>query len=159
MTVLSFPPSPPFPDDPTSRPGVPVPASRSQRREETACLLARSAATSDDLEVRRLRAQVVRLNMQVAQAVAQRFRGRGIPDEDLDQVAFLGLVKAVHRFDPDRGHDFLSFAVPTIRGEVRRHFRDQGWMVRPPRQVQEVQSRLGAVESDLMQSLGRVPCN
>ena len=101
--------------------------------------------------------QIVRLNMQVAVDATRRFRGRGIATEDLEQVAYLGLVKAVQGFDPDRGHDFLSFAIPTIRGEVRRHFRDLGWTVRPPRSIQETQSKIIACESELYQQLGRAP--
>ena len=95
--------------------------------------------------------------MDIAESVASRFRNRGIPDDDLTQVACLGLVKAVQRFDPTFEHDFLSFAVPTIRGEVRRYFRDHGWVVRPPRHIQELQARMGAVDDELTQSLGRTP--
>jgi RNA polymerase sigma-B factor len=106
---------------------------------------------------RRLEDQVVELNMQVAVDVARRYRSRGVSVEDLEQVAYLGLVKAARGFDPERDTDFLSYAVPTIRGEVRRYFRDHGWAVRPPRSVQQAQSRITAVESDLCQELGRAP--
>ncbi|WP_395693780.1 SigB/SigF/SigG family RNA polymerase sigma factor [Nocardioides sp.] len=101
--------------------------------------------------------RIVELNMTVASDCARRYRGRGIATDDLDQVAFLGLVKAVRAFDPGRGHDFLSFAVPTIRGELRRHFRDQGWALRPPRSIQELQTRILAAEGELAQQLGRSP--
>jgi RNA polymerase sigma-B factor len=87
---------------------------------------------------------VVVINMPVARAVARRYRGRGCELQDLEQTACLALVRAVARFDPASGHDFLSFAVPTIRGEVLRHFRDVGWMVRPPRRLQELQPRVTA---------------
>ena len=100
---------------------------------------------------------MVRLNLGVATEVAHRYRGRGIPVEDLRQVAALGLVKAVQRFDPDLATDFLSYAVPTIRGELRRHFRDAGWMVRPPRSIQELQARVTAADGELHQTLGRPP--
>jgi RNA polymerase sigma-B factor len=100
---------------------------------------------------------VVELNMQIAVDVARRYRSRGVAADDLEQVAYLGLVKAVRGFDPERATDFLSYAVPTIRGEVRRYFRDHGWAVRPPRTVQQAQSRITAVESDLCQELGRAP--
>jgi RNA polymerase sigma-B factor len=95
--------------------------------------------------------------MPVAAQVAARYRGRGVSQEDLNQVAYLGLVKAVQRFDfaPDR--DFLSFAVPTIRGELRRYFRDHGWMVRPTRRIQEAQAKIAAAEAALWQELGRSP--
>lgn len=138
------------------RPATP-PTTRQERREATADLLTRAHASADELESRRLLGEVIRLNMEVAESVAHRFRGRGIPEEDLVQVACLGLVKAAQRFDASRGHDFLSFAVPTIRGEVRRHFRDAGWMVRPPRHLQEVQAKIGTAEADLAQELGRQP--
>ena len=95
--------------------------------------------------------------MGVAREVARRYRLRGVSREDLEQVAYLALVKAVDRFDPELADDFLSFAVPTIRGEVRRYFRDQGWMIRPPRSVQETTSRLHAMEAELCQEFGRAP--
>ena len=93
----------------------------------------------------------------VAQGIARRYRNRGIPADDLEQVARLGLVKAARSYDPNRQNDFLAYAVPTIRGEVRKHFRDHGWMVRPPRRVQELQSRILAAAADLTQQLGRSP--
>jgi RNA polymerase sigma-B factor len=101
--------------------------------------------------------EIIRLNMVVARDCARRYRGRGIAADDLEQVAYLGLVKAVRGFDPDRGFDFLSFAVPTVRGELRRHFRDLGWALRPPRSIQELQTRILAAEGDLAQQLGRSP--
>ncbi|MBI2244610.1 MAG: SigB/SigF/SigG family RNA polymerase sigma factor [Nocardioides sp.] len=126
------------------------------RREATARLFDELENASDD-ERRRIRDEIVRLNMGVASDCARRYRQRGIATEDLDQVAYLGLVKAVRGFEPGRGHDFLSFAVPTIRGEVRRHFRDLGWALRPPRSIQELQSRILAAEGVLSQELGRSP--
>ena len=78
--------------------------------------------------------------MEVARSIAARYRGRGVAADDLEQVAYLALVRAAHRFDPEKAPDFLTFAVPTIRGEVKRYFRDHGWMVRPPRRVQEPQA-------------------
>jgi RNA polymerase sigma-B factor len=101
--------------------------------------------------------EVVLLNRPVAESVARRFRGRGIDDDDLRQVACEGLVKAVHRFDPGLGKDLLTFAVPTIRGELQRHFRDHGWAVRPTRAVQEAQWRVAGAEERLAQELGRQP--
>ena len=95
--------------------------------------------------------------MGVADAIASRYRRRGVADEDLQQVAYLALTKAARKFDPDAGHDFLSYAVPTIRGELCRYFRDSGWMVRPPRKVQELQSRIFAAQSELSLTLGRSP--
>jgi len=95
--------------------------------------------------------------MTVARSVAARYRHRGVASDDLEQVAYAALVRAAHTFDPGAGHDFLSYAVPSIRGEVRRYFRDRGWMVRPPRRIQELQFRITRTESDLGTVLGRPP--
>nr|WP_232523123.1 sigma-70 family RNA polymerase sigma factor [Nocardioides sp. MAH-18] len=113
--------------------------------------------TTDPDEALRLRARAVLINRGVAEAVARRYRHRGIADDDLNQVAYEGLTKAIARFDPDLRNDLLTFAVPTIRGELQRYFRDQGWTVRPPRRVQEVQGHANAAIRDLEQSLGREP--
>jgi RNA polymerase sigma-B factor len=129
---------------------------RLPRREATQRLLelAHEAAEADRPFYQ---GRVVELNMQIAVDVARRYRSRGVAIEDLEQVAYLGLLKAARGFDPERATDFLSYAVPTIRGEVRRYFRDHGWVVRPPRTVQQAQARITAVESDLCQELGRAP--
>ncbi len=95
--------------------------------------------------------------MGVARSIALRYRNRGIGDDDLVQVAYLALVRSARAYDHSTGHDFMSYVVPSIRGEVRRHFRDLGWMVRPPRRVQEIQSGLERTESHLQASLGRAP--
>lgn len=142
-------------------PGLPTqtlgPAlSESRRRVETARLLSRARATRGETRAR-YENDVIRINMQVALEVARRYHGRGIAAEDIDQVAYLGLIKAVRGFDPTLGDDFLSYAVPTLRGEIRRYFRDAGWTVRPPRSVQEVQTRVSDAEADLYQQLGRTP--
>lgn len=126
------------------------------RSDETAQLFAEREGADAGRRIE-IEDQIVRRNMQVAVDATRRFRGRGIATEDLEQVAFLGLVKAVQGFDPTRGHDFLSFAIPTIRGEVRRHFRDLGWTVRPPRSIQETQTKIIASEPELYQTLGRAP--
>lgn len=97
------------------------------------------------------------LNIGVAHSLARRFARRGVDLQDLEQVACEALVKAVQRFDPSRDHDFLAFAVPTIRGELQRHFRDHGWMVRPTRRVQETQWRASRAEESLTTRLGRRP--
>jgi len=110
-----------------------------------------------DAERRELTNELAAVNMPVADSVVSRYRARGIATEDLQQVAYLALTKASRRFDPAAGHDFLSFCVPTIRGEVRRYFRDKGWMVRPPRRIQELQQRLTRARTDLTTSLGRPP--
>ena len=126
------------------------------RREATRLLLER-AMDARGAELADLEDRVIRLNMNVASDVARRYRGRGVAADDLDQVAQLGLVKAVKGFDASRSTDFLSFAVPTVRGELRRYFRDNGWAVRPPRSIQELQARITAIEGELSQELGRSP--
>ena len=136
---------------------VSPPASREERRERTAALFLRRSQSPVVEERARLSDQLVRINIPVARDATRRFRDRGVPNEDIEQVAYLGLVKAVQGFDPTRGHDFLSFAIPTIRGEVRRYFRDHGWAVRPTRSVQEAQSKINACEAELSQRLGRAP--
>jgi RNA polymerase sigma-B factor len=92
----------------------------------------------------------------LARHLAHRYSTAG-EREDLEQVAALGLVKAVDRFDPSRGSAFTSFAVPTILGELKRHFRDRGWAVRPPRSVQELAGRVDAAVERLTVELGRAP--
>ena len=127
------------------------------RSEITARLLAEVSETSDELERKRLRDEVVVLNMGVARAIAARYRDRGIGKEDLMQAAYVGLVKAVQGFDPSYERDFLSYAVPTVTGEVKRYFRDFGWTVRPPRRVQELQAQISRASSELSQTLHRSP--
>lgn len=100
---------------------------------------------------------LVETNIGVARSIARRYRNRGIDLDDLEQVALLGLTKAAQRFDASAGHDFLSYAVPTVRGELRRHFRDSGWMIRPPRRVQELQARISRAQQELEATLCRSP--
>ena len=129
---------------------VPLPAaapqrprmSDAERSQQTDDLLRRAAATDDQAERTALLDRVVELNMRVAEAVARRYARRGIALEDLTQVAYLALVRAVRGFDPTQGSDLLAYAVPTMTGEIRRHFRDHGWTIRPPREVQRAHSRL-----------------
>lgn len=125
--------------------------SRAARTE----LLLRQLASASTPERGQLLEELVTLNMGVADAVVSRYRNRGVAAEDLRQVAYMALVRAAHRFDTDAGNDFLSYAVPTMRGEIRRYFRDQGWMVRPPRRVQELQQRLQQAGAVLQRQLGR----
>lgn len=107
--------------------------------------------------VKQLRDEVVTLNLPLAHGVASHYRRRGIDHDDLNQVACLGLVKAVHGFRIEVGRPFPAYARPTISGEIKRHFRDHGWMVRPPRHLQEVHAALRESRNELAQSLGRVP--
>ncbi|OSC43072.1 RNA polymerase sigma factor SigF [Mycobacterium decipiens] len=111
----------------------------------------------DSLEFQRHRDKIVERCLPLADHIARRFEGRGEPRDDLVQVARVGLVNAVVRFDVETGSDFVSFAVPTIMGEVRRHFRDNSWSVKVPRRLKELHLRLGAATADLSQRLGRAP--
>ncbi len=104
-----------------------------------------------------LRDQLIEAHIGLAEYLARRFANRGEPLDDLVQVASLGLVKAVERFDPSRGLEFTTFATPTIVGELKRHFRDKGWAVRVPRRVQELHLRVTRVIDDLSLELGRPP--
>jgi RNA polymerase sigma-B factor len=127
------------------------------RSEQTADLL-RRAAVADRPEARReLLEQVVLINMGVARSVARRYRSRGIASEDLDQVAYVALVRAADKFDVSLDKDFLTYAVPSIRGEIKKHFRDHGWVVRPPRRTQELQPQVVAAGQELTHLLGRSP--
>jgi len=131
--------------------------SRSQRRDRTEDLLRRLRHCTSPVERHELIEELVIVNLGVADAVVARYRSRGIPTEDLRQVAYMALVKAAQNFDSARGCDFLSYTVPTIRGEVRRHFRDHGWMVRPPRRVQDLQPRVATASAELARDTGREP--
>jgi RNA polymerase sigma-B factor len=108
-------------------------------------------------EFRRHRDRIVERCLPLADHIARRFDGRGEARDDLVQVARVGLVNAVIRYDVDTGSDFVSFAVPTIMGEVRRHFRDNSWSLKVPRRLKELHLRLGAATSELSQKLGRAP--
>lgn len=127
------------------------------RGTSTARLLTEIHHSDDEDERSVLRAEVVVLNMGVARAIAHRYRQRGLAEEDLVQAAYVGLVKAVNGFDPSHERDFLSYAVPTVTGEVKRYFRDFGWAVRPPRRVQELQGSIAKSSTELTQRLGRSP--
>jgi RNA polymerase sigma-B factor len=135
---------------------VPRPADH-QRGQRTRNLLAEARVATNVLVKQACLEKAVLLNMPIADRLARRYSGRGVPTQDLIQVARLGLINAVHGFDPDAGHDFLSYAVPTIVGELKRHFRDRGWTVRPPRRIQELRPRIVAASSTLTQTLGRTP--
>nr|WP_246308797.1 sigma-70 family RNA polymerase sigma factor [Kineosphaera limosa] len=120
----------------------------------TADLLAR-AADAPESERQVLLDEVVLLNGPVAEAIAARYRARGIESDDLLQVAYLGLVKASQGYKQGEGPAFLAYAVPTISGELKRHFRDFGWMVRPPRRLQELRAAAVNVGASLQHDLGR----
>ncbi|MER5717954.1 SigB/SigF/SigG family RNA polymerase sigma factor [Streptomyces sp. NPDC002132] len=146
----------------TSRPVTPAPTTAAtttpSRRNhddapDTASRFARLAALEEGPERDAVRDELVRAWLPMAHRIAGRFRDRGEAIEDLRQVAALGLVKAVDRFDPERGA-FESYAVPTITGEIKRHFRDRMWALRVPRRVQELRNKVRLARRELAQAPG-----
>jgi RNA polymerase sigma-B factor len=127
---------------------------RAQRVRE---LLEDTAACTDPVEQQRLRKSVVTEYLPVARSLAGRYSGRGVERADLEQLAFLGLVKAVRRWEPGRSEDFLQFAVPTIVGEIKRYFRDHSWLVRPPRRIQELRAAITEAEQTHRHRDGSAP--
>jgi RNA polymerase sigma-B factor len=111
----------------------------------------------DDPARAALRERLVELHMPLVVYLARRFSGRNEPMNDLVQVGAIGLIKAIDRFDPGRKLEFSTYATPTILGEIKRHFRDTGWLVHVPRRAQELQTTLNAARADLSQELGRAP--
>ncbi|HET6988734.1 MAG TPA: sigma-70 family RNA polymerase sigma factor [Kribbella sp.] len=139
----------------TPEPPAADPAER--RDDETRSLLRRRAAATDREDRRALLDQAIELNLGIAHSIATRFHGRGVEADDLNQVACLGLVKAAHSYDPTTDTPFLAYAVPTIRGELKRYFRDCSWTVRIPRRLQELQGSIAAARPALVQDLRRDP--
>ena len=106
---------------------------------QAVALLRRLAAVPADAPARvGLRGRAIEAWLPLARHLAQRFHGRGEPLDDLVQIATVGLIKAIDRFDPEYGNDFAAYAVPTIVGEIKRHFRDRTWDIRVPRRLQEL---------------------
>jgi RNA polymerase sigma-B factor len=132
-------------------------ADRAAREAATVELFERRARTSDPEERRELLERIVELNLEIARGIAQRFRRRGVESEDLEQVAFLGLMKAATNYRLDANTPFIGYAVPSIRGEVKRYFRDCAWTVRIPRRLQETQGLISAKLPKLEQEFGREP--
>jgi RNA polymerase sigma-B factor len=116
-----------------------------------------SQLPADDPHRRHLRQRVVEACLPYAERLARRFHGLGESAADLNQVAAVGLLKAVDRFDPSHTTDFASYATPTIVGELKRHFRDRGWSVRVPRRLQELRLEINQARESLTQRLGRSP--
>ncbi|GAA1258796.1 SigB/SigF/SigG family RNA polymerase sigma factor [Pseudonocardia aurantiaca] len=116
-----------------------------------------AAMPADDPGRPALRGKLVTGYLPVVRHIARRFAGRGEPVDDLEQAGTVGLLNAVDRFEPDRGVDFLSYAVPTITGEIRRHFRDRTWSMRVPRRLKDLQGAINAAVGPLSQELGRAP--
>lgn len=115
------------------------------------------AAATDSAEALAARQALIELHLPLVDHCARRFTQRGEPFEDLVQVGTIGLIKAVDRFDLERGVEFSTYATPTIIGEIKRHFRDKGWAVRVPRRLQELRMSISTATGELSQSLGRSP--
>jgi RNA polymerase sigma-B factor len=111
----------------------------------------------DDPRREALRERTIEAWLPLADHLARRYAGRGEPFDDLLQVAVVGLIKSVDRYRTDRGVEFAAFAVPTVLGEIKRHFRDRTWSIRVPRRLQEIRMRMGAANNELSHRLGRAP--
>ncbi|MFI6025578.1 SigB/SigF/SigG family RNA polymerase sigma factor [Amycolatopsis magusensis] len=135
-----------------------APKARGEQYAHCAPLFAELASLApDDRRRDELRDRLVTEYLPVAEHIARRFSGRGENFDDLLQVARLGLINAVDRFEVGRGSEFLSFAVPTVMGEVRRYFRDSSWSVRVPRRLKELHLAISHATGELAQTLGRAP--
>ncbi|HEY3868873.1 MAG TPA: SigB/SigF/SigG family RNA polymerase sigma factor [Actinocrinis sp.] len=131
---------------------------REEQRAETMRVLHRiKTLPPDDPERERLRREVIEDHMAYARHIATRYGGHGGLVEDFEQVAYLGLVKAVDNFDPDHGTGFLGYATPMIIGEIKRYFRDATWDVHVPRRMQELTGSLRKAVDVLTHDLGRSP--
>lgn len=127
-------------------------------RDEARELFGQLASLSQEEPRRqRVRDTLVEMHLPLVEYLARRFSGRGEPLDDLVQVGTIGLIKAVDRFDLERGVEFSTYATPTVVGEIKRHFRDKGWTVRVPRRLQELRATLSSATAELTQSLGRSP--
>lgn len=133
----------------TTHPRTTTSLSNADRDRRTVDLLAGDHRTNQN--------EAVELNLPLARYLASKYLNRGIPYDDLLQVAYVGLIKAVHGFREDKATSFAAYAIPTIRGELRRHFRDAGWTIRPPRRLQELQAKVRRAEVELTQGLQRSP--
>lgn len=127
------------------------------RAREQELLSELSALDSSNPQRVAVRDELVTMNLPLVEHLARRFRDRGENHEDLVQVGTVGLIKAVDRFDTDRGVQFSTYATPTIVGEIKRHFRDRGWAIRVPRRLQELRISLSRATGELSQSTGRSP--
>ena len=139
--------------------GFPQPRSGQQDEYEHLDPLLRKFAEMDPDAPEReaVRSRIITGYLPVARNIANRYARRGEPLPDLIQVASIGLIKAVDRFEPDQGHNFLSFAVPTITGEIRRHFRDRTWSMRVPRRLKELHVAVSSAIDELSSDLNRAP--
>lgn len=128
-----------------------------KRERERELLAALQDAHADDQERERIRHELVTMHLPLVKHIARKYRDRGEDFDDLVQVGTVGLIKAVDRFDVDRGFEFSTYATPLILGEIRRHFRDRTWSVRMPRRLQELSARILTATDALTQELDRSP--
>nr|WP_245234608.1 RNA polymerase sigma factor SigF [Streptomyces flavochromogenes] len=144
-------------DEPDDVPDVPVAPDPHDRSGARALFVTLRELPEGSPEKAELRNQLVRMHLPLVEHLARRFRNRGEPLDDLTQVATIGLIKSVDRFDPERGVEFSTYATPTVVGEIKRHFRDKGWAVRVPRRLQELRLSLTTATAELSQQHGRSP--
>lgn len=131
--------------------------SAEDRARERELLADLSALPEDDPRRAAIRDELVTMHLPLVHHLAHRFRDRGEPHDDLVQVGTIGLIKAVDRFDLDRGVEFSTYATPTVLGEIKRHFRDKGWSIRVPRRLQELRLAITRATAQMSQDLGRSP--
>jgi RNA polymerase sigma-B factor len=134
-----------------------TPAQRRVREAGADLVRAIARMPKDHAGYETARAGAIEAWLPLARHLALRYAGRGEPDDDLIQTATVGLIKAIDRYDADRGVEFTAFAIPTILGEVKRHFRDRTWAVRVPRRMQELRIAVGDATNELAHTLGRSP--
>lgn len=136
----------------------PPPTRRISTPEQDAALLAIvHDPDAGTLDVAAAKEALVAAHMPLVEHIARRYRDRGEPLDDLVQVGAIGLLKAIERFDADRGTTLSTYATPTIVGEIKRHFRDRGWNIRVPRRLQELALKIRTTRGELAQALGRTP--
>ncbi|MGW2045528.1 RNA polymerase sigma factor SigF [Streptomyces sp. NPDC001858] len=151
------PPPPPAPPASPAPPTPPAPPAAGDRSGARAMFIELRGLKDGSPEYAEMRNQLVRMHLPLVEHLARRFRNRGEPLDDLTQVATIGLIKSVDRFDPERGVEFSTYATPTVVGEIKRHFRDKGWAVRVPRRLQELRLALTTATAELSQQHGRSP--
>lgn len=122
-------------------------------KEERKSLFAEYAETGD----KEIRDILIEEHLYIAEILAKKYTGKGIDYDDIFQVASMGLIYAVERFDPSKGFEFSSFATPTIIGEIKKHFRDKGWTIRVPRRIQELSKKINDAKLSLAQKNQRTP--
>jgi RNA polymerase sigma-B factor len=130
-----------------------VDAERARAREEDRALLRRLHEQGDV----RAREELVARHLPLVRALARRYAGRGEPLEDIEQVGAIGLIKAIDRFELERGVSLATYATPNVVGEIKRHFRDKGWAIRVPRALQELNAKMSSTIDRLTSRLGHSP--